>query len=139
MDNQKPVLQIRPYSSNGHYAAIVICVAIILVSAFCQAFHYFYATLFVFAFLLLVLFIHFNDIKKARTINFINYYKVDYYFCASMILISIALCSTSLALALDNLFSLTNFKTPDNILLVIPKSFKLQSSLFIEPIIIVVM
>lgn len=95
MDNQKPVLQIRPYSSNGHYAAIVICVAIILVSAFCQAFHYFYATLFVFAFLLLVLFIHFNDIKKARTINFINYYKVDYYFCASMILISIALLGVS--------------------------------------------
>ena len=89
MDNQKPVLQIRPYSSNGHYAAIVICVAIILISAFCQAFHYFYATLFVFAFLLLVLFIHFNDIKKARTIN-IRSYNVYYCLYAAIILISIA-------------------------------------------------
>lgn len=89
MDNQKPVLQIRPYSSNGHYAAIVICVAIILISAFCQAFHYFYATLFVFAFLLLVLFIHFNDIKQARTIN-IRSYNVYYCLYAAIILISIA-------------------------------------------------
>ena len=89
MDNQKPVLQTKPYSYSDHSLAIIMCVATILMSAIFQAFHYFYATLFVFAFLLLVLFVHFNDIKKARTINIRNY-NVYYYWYASIILISIA-------------------------------------------------
>ena len=66
MDNQKPVLQTKPYSYSDHSLAIIMCVATILMSAIFQAFHYFYATLFVFAFLLLVLFVHFNDIKRQK-------------------------------------------------------------------------
>ena len=77
MDNQKPVLQTKPYSYSNHSIAIIICVAIILMSAIFQAFHYFYATLFVFSFLLLVLFVHSNDIKRQKArkeTNIMNFY-----------------------------------------------------------------